>query len=234
MNEDYKYPGEELILFNNARKWKKYFSKTIKKHTKGNVLEVGAGIGNNTLLLNDGSFHSWLLLEPDSEMATTLQEKIRINKLPANCKCENKTIFEINESFDTIIYIDVLEHIQADTAELEKAFNLLNPGGKIIILSPAFNHLYIAFDKAIGHYRRYTSATLKKIFPENSRLIFSRYYDCAGYFGLLINKIFLNNTVPTKRKILLWDNILVPLSTVLDKLTFHQFGKSIICILVKE
>ena len=54
MTESFKYQGDELELFQHAKNWKKYFSRQIKPFIKGNVLEVGAGIGATTLLLNDG------------------------------------------------------------------------------------------------------------------------------------------------------------------------------------
>ena len=45
MNESFTYPGDELVLFQHATNWKKYFSRQIKPYIKGDVLEVGAGIG---------------------------------------------------------------------------------------------------------------------------------------------------------------------------------------------
>ena len=232
MKGDYKYPGEELALFQHAKHWKKYFSRQIKPYLKGKVLEAGAGIGNNTNLLNDGSFLTWL--EPDTEMAIKLQKNILNKTSPANCSIQKGTINNINEKFDTIIYIDVLEHIEADKEELQKANDLLNKCGHIIVLSPAYNHLYIPFDKAIGHYRRYNKRMLGKLSPPGTDIIKCQYLDTMGYFGLLINKIFMRHTMPSRNKILIWDRFLVPVSAVTDLLFFHSFGKSIISIWKKK
>lgn len=234
MNEEYKYPGEELALFQHAKRWKKYFSRQIKQYIKGKVLEAGAGIGNNTKLLNDGSYETWLLLEPDTEMAIGLQKSIGNNEYPVNCRLQKGTIYDVTEKFDTIIYIDVLEHIEADKEELKKAASLLNEGGRIIVVSPAFNHLYITFDKAIGHFRRYTQKTLSQISPSGAAIIKCRYLDSMGYFGLLSNKILMRHTMPSKKKIIIWDRLLVPVSCVTDKLFFHSFGKCIISIWEKK
>jgi len=234
MNEDYKYPGEELALFQHARRWKNYFSTRIKPYIKGKVLEAGAGIGNNTNLLNDGSYGTWLLLEPDTEMARGLQKSIDNNKYPANCRLQKGTVYDLTEKFDTIIYIDVLEHIKEDKEELKKAAALLNEGGRIIVVSPAFNHLYIRFDKVIGHFRRYNKKMFKQISPDCASLIKCRYLDSMGYFGLLCNKILMRHTMPSKKKILVWDRFLVPLSFVTDQLFFHSFGKCIISVWEKK
>lgn len=63
--------------------------------------------------------------------------------------------------FDTILYIDVLEHIADDRAELVEAARRLNPGGYLVVLSPAHQWLFTAFDAAIGHVRRYTAKSLR-------------------------------------------------------------------------
>lgn len=230
MPEEYKYPGEELALFQYAKRWKNYFSKQIKPHIKGKVLEVGAGTGNNTIALNDGTPSLWLMLEPDTKMAEALKKDLQEKKYPANTISRKGTIDDIDQFFDTIIYIDVLEHIEAEAAEIIKAAALLNKGGRIVALSPAFQSLYSPFDKAIGHYRRYTKKMLKEITPPGLRMISCRYYDSTGYFASLMNKVMLKQKMPTIKQILFWDRVLILCSKVTDKLFFHSFGKSIIAV----
>ena len=230
MSDSFKYPGEELVLFQQATHWKKYFSRQIKPYIKGNVLEVGAGIGSTTLLLNDGSAGQWLMLEPDAQLRAQLKSKIETKLLPANCRLQAGTIDQLHSSFDTIIYIDVLEHIEDDAEEMKKAARLLHPGGHIIILSPAFQFLYSPFDKAIGHCRRYNRKKLRNITPGGLQLISNRYYDTVGYFAALLNKLFLRQKYPTLNQIKFWDNWMVPVSKISDKLLLHSFGKTIIAI----
>ncbi|MBL7747200.1 MAG: class I SAM-dependent methyltransferase [Chitinophagaceae bacterium] len=230
MTDAFKYQGDELELFQHAKNWKKYFSKNIQPFIKGRVLEVGAGIGATTLLLNNGTAPSWLMLEPDANMSDQLQIKLEKNEFPVNTFLKKGTINNITDSFDTIIYIDVLEHIEADRAELKKAFALLNLGGHIIVLSPAFQFLFNPFDKAIGHFRRYSRKMLKEISPDGSILISNRYYDTVGYFAALVNKFFLRQHYPSVRQVLFWDRWMIPVSRLSDKVFFHSFGKSIIAI----
>lgn len=228
MNDPFKYPGDELELFQHAARWKKYFSRQIKPLLRGKVLEAGAGIGTTTLLLNDGSVPSWLLLEPDPVMSGKLKEKKSNHELPANCSIITGTTGDLSEKFDTILYIDVLEHIEDDRAELTRATTLLNPGGHIIVLSPAFPYLFSPFDKAIGHYRRYTKKMMRQIGPAGLQLVSNRYYDSVGYFAALVNKLFLRQQYPTIKQVLFWDKWMVPVSTITDNILFHSFGKSII------
>lgn len=230
MSESFKYPGEELVLFQQATHWKKYFSLQIKPYIKGNVLEVGAGIGSTTLLLNDGSADQWLMLEPDKQLSAQLKSKIETKALPGNSRLQTGTIDQLTSTFDTIIYIDVLEHIENDAEEMKKAALLLRAGGYIVVLSPAFNFLYSPFDKAIGHRRRYNRKMLRNITPANLNLCSSRYYDTIGYFAALMNKLFLRQKYPTHNQVMFWDKWMVPVSKISDKLFLHSFGKSIIAV----
>lgn len=230
MSYSFKYPGDELVLFQHATNWKKYFSRQIKRYIKGNVLEAGAGIGSTTLVLNDGSANQWLMLEPDENMSASLKKKIETKELPANCRLQTGTIGQLASTFDSIIYIDVLEHIENDTEEMKKAAALLNAGGHIVVLSPAFQFLYSPFDNAIGHCRRYNRKMLQNITPGDLQLVSNQYYDTVGYFAALMNKLVLRQKYPTHAQVMFWDKWMVPVSKVSDKLFFHSFGKSIIAV----
>ena len=84
------------------------------------------------------------------------------------------------QQFDTIMYIDVLEHIDNDREELSRAASHLRPDGHLIVLAPAHQRLFSPFDTAIGHFRRYNRPMLRTISPASLRLERMRYLDCAG------------------------------------------------------
>ena len=228
MQEPFKYPGDELVLFQHAINWKKYFTRHIQPYIKGKVLEAGAGMGSSTLILNDGSASQWVLLEPDPAMSAGLQQKISTKELPVNCSVITGTIDQVTGSFNTILYIDVLEHIADHETEMKKAAGLVRPGGHIIVLSPAFQFLSSRFDEAIGHFRRYNTGMMRQVTPAGLELVSNRYYDSMGFFASCMNKWLLRQRYPTLSQIHFWDKCLVPVSTVKDKLFFHRFGKSII------
>jgi len=200
------------------------------------VLEVGSGIGATTLLLNNGSAENWSLLEPDANMREVLQKKINNNILPLNCRLISGTIDSIskNDQFDCIIYIDVLEHIRYDKDEITKAAGLLKPGGHLIILSPAFQYLYNPFDKAIGHYRRYSKKSLTKTGTSSILIQKLFYLDSIGFFASLFNKLLLRQSYPTKKQIMFWDKWIIPISKITDSIFFYSFGKSILAIWKKQ
>jgi len=103
MTDSFTYEGDELELFQHAKHWKKYFSSHLYPYIKGSVLEVGAGIGATTQLLNNGTASSWIALEPDKVMSTALQIKIDTGELPGNCRVQTGTIDQVQTTFDTNI-----------------------------------------------------------------------------------------------------------------------------------
>lgn len=232
MNSTGAYVGSELDLFAKAVRWKKYFLSTFAQYLKGDVLEVGAGLGGTTEILCDGSQNSWLCLEPDKEMTESIKEKIRAGELPACCKARAGYRNELSSSdkFDAILYIDVLEHIEDDKKEAREAVEHLKPGGHLIVLSPAHQFLYSPFDKAIGHYRRYSLEELKAAVPDGLQQVSLRYLDSVGLFASLGNRMLLQQSMPTEKQILFWDSVLVPVSKIVDPILGYQFGKTVVGI----
>lgn len=229
---EFVYPGEELQLFAEARRWKAYWASRIRDHLGENVLEVGAGIGANTRLLCNRRHLRWVCLEPDA----ILSERMRVFLKRCTCWrfCEVITgtlsDFEKDELFDTILFIDVLEHIEDDAGELARASLHLKPEGILIVLSPAHQCLISDFDHAVGHHRRYTKKMLTDIAPLHLKLIQQEYLDCVGLLASLANRLLLRRHYPTRAQIGFWDSTMVRCSRILDPLFLHRFGKSILTV----
>ncbi len=224
---DYEYVGSELALFEKAKNWKAYWRGQIAPHVRGNVLEVGAGIGANTKLLADLHFLKWTCLEPDAALALKIE-------LPGDDRYRKVvgTVQDIPpaERFDSILYIDVLEHIEDDRAELLRASGRLSPGGTLIVLSPAHPFLYTAFDRAIGHFRRYTRSSLRALEPAELSECKLIYLDSAGLLASAGNRLLLKSAMPTERQILFWDRLLVPISRFMDVVSGWRVGKTVIAV----
>ena len=225
-----KYPGAELDSFDKATIWRKYIYSKVKKFIKGDVLEVGAGIGSFTKNY-EKLIRKLTLSEIDPDNLSIIKKKFSNSKFSFT----NKFTKDLEENFDTIMYLNVLEHIEDDTKEINEAFQKLNSGGFLIILVPAHNNLYSEFDKAIGHFRRYEIKYFKNLKVNNSKLIRLNFLDSAGYFLYYINKIFFKKEVyPSKLKIYVWDKFFTPITFILDKILFYKFGKNILYIIQKS
>ena len=226
-----KYAGLELENFDKAHIWRKYIYFLIKKYMQNDFLEVGAGIGSFTKNYLH-KFKNITLTELDENNLNDIKNKFKKNE---NIEISNILTKNLNKKFNTIIYLNVLEHIKDDISEINDAMNKLNSGGHLIILVPAGSKLYGKFDKAVGHYRRYE----KKFFENNkfgdAELIDLYSLDCFGYFLYFLNQlVFKEEVYPSKFKIFVWDKFFTPITIFIDFLFRYKFGKNIICVLKKK
>lgn len=228
----YAYPGAELELFKHAVQWKRYYAGELAPYIRGDVLEVGAGTGGTSRFLCEARHSSWTSLEPDPQLAGTLRDDAAARPLPAPLVVCEGTIRELPDEsrFDSVLYIDVLEHIEDDRAELQAGAQRLRDGGHLIVLAPAHNWLFSPFDGAIGHFRRYTRKSLVDAGPASLRLVRAFYLDSVGMLASLANKVALRAAYPTEAQIRFWDSRLVPASHVIDRLTRQRVGRTVIAI----
>ena len=223
-----KYPGKELEIFDKATVFQKYIYILIKKFLKNKTLEVGAGLG---------SFTRNYFKEIDDISVSEIDQN-NFNILKDKFKNEQINIFsekiqKIEEKFETIIYLNVLEHIESDLQEIDDALSKINKGGYLIIVVPAHQKLYTNFDREIGHFRRYDKKFFKRNYKNASieKLI---YVDAMGYFLYFLNKIiFSKETYPSTFKVQIWDKIFTPITILVDFILGYKFGKNVLCVLKK-
>ena len=230
-HEPYLYPGAELDLFAHARNWKRYWiSKLPPLH--GDVLEVGAGIATNTALMIGPQVSTWWCMEPDRAMLDRLAATLAADPSLRRCRPLGGTLATLDPGhlFDAIVYIDVLEHIEDDRGELARAAAHLRAGGLLVVLAPAHAWLYTEFDRAIGHYRRYSKATLAALAPPGTTRRRLFYLDSVGLLASGANRFLLKKSMPGLAQIQFWDRVLVPLSRVVDPLTWFALGKSVVAV----
>lgn len=232
MSKATAYVGTELELFAHAKTWKAYFAAKLRPFIRGEVLEVGAGIGNTTPVLFSPGLAKWTCLEPDPQQAEILADSLGKAMPTERVEVITGTIEDVGPGrfFDSIVYIDVLEHIEHDAAELRAAARLLRKGGTLIVLAPACQGLYSEFDRAVGHFRRYDSRSLRQIAPPGLCEEGLIHLDSVGLLASLFNRSLLRQSMPTIRQILIWDRLLVPVSRVLDPLMMYKIGRTIVAI----
>ena len=228
----YRYVGEELDVFAHAHNWKAYLRSAIGPHLTGDVLEVGAGIGGTTRVFRDGGQRSWTCLEPDPRLAARLESSLADTPITVATRVTIGRLVDLapTPAYDTILYIDVLEHIEDDGDELRRACALLKPNGVVVVLSPAHQRLYTAFDATIGHFRRYNRKMFRALTPAGTTLETLRYLDSAGMLLTTANRLLLRSGSPTISQVRLWDRWFVTASRRVDPLFGYRVGKSLLGI----
>jgi SAM-dependent methyltransferase len=220
----FQYSGQELPLMAGATHWKSYIAALVRPYLGPSVLEVGAGIGSNIAYLRQPPVRDWTAVEPDAAQAAQIRDpgvRVVVGTLAA---------VDATEQFDTVLYLDVLEHLADDAAELRHAAAHLAPGGRLVVLAPAHRWLTSPMDAAVGHYRRYSASGLRALTPAWCRLEELRHVDALGCLASLGNRLVLRRERMTAGQLRLWDGVLVPLSRRLDRWLGFRCGKSLLAV----
>lgn len=219
---------ENLKLANRYNNW---IFEQIKPHLGNNVLEIGCGNGNFTIFLAQ---------KCDRVTAIDLnQEYVNIAKTRLNKESKvtilqgDATKLETPNTFNTIVMLDVLEHIENDIATLRQLNTLLKPQGKLIIKVPALNYLYGEMDRAIGHYRRYNKKTLINVSKQaNLTQPLIWYFNLAGIPGWWLNSKVLKRTTPPAKQVGLFNKV-VPVLNIVESIVKPPLGLSIFAVITK-
>tara|TARA_B100000378_G_scaffold792_1_gene765 strand:+ start:74 stop:763 length:690 start_codon:yes stop_codon:yes gene_type:complete len=221
----------ELEFFDAAKNWRKYQFKNILKYINSSVLEIGPGTGHNVQYYKNRASQI-TLLETNKNLANSLKSKFDEDK---KIIVLNTDIHIQEKTFDTIMYMDVLEHIEDDKKEVNKALKHLNSGGNLIFFVPAYQFLYSDFDKSIGHIKRYNKQFFLSFKEnENISIVELKYFDSIGFFFAVLNKLFNKNKKESiGLGVKIWDKLMF-LSRIMDLIFLHKFGKSLFCIMKKN
>ncbi len=191
-----------LERISSAHRFNEWMFNTIKPFCKGHVLEVGCGIGNISKLLVKNKFQI-SLSDYSDQYFDILRKEFSNNRQVENIykidlATENfESVYpELLNKFDTIIAMNVVEHIYDDHLAIRNCRKMLKQNGHIIILVPAYSFLFNSFDKELVHFRRYNKKTLTKLFEdENFDIIHKQYFNAAGIAGWYINGSLLKKEI---------------------------------------
>jgi SAM-dependent methyltransferase len=147
----------------SAPNYLRWIADLCRPHLGQSVLEVGAGIGSITKLYADG--RRVLATDVSELCVSALEERFRDIPTVEVARADVRTL-ELDERFDSVLMINVLEHIEDDVGTLISVQRFLRPGGSIVIYVPALNGLYGRWDLKVGHRRRYSRWRLSEIFRE--------------------------------------------------------------------
>jgi ubiquinone/menaquinone biosynthesis C-methylase UbiE len=222
-------------LMSQATRYFEWQARTTKQHLGQRVIETGCGTGNFTRhLANRELVVSLDVVEECIECA-----RARFGNHP---NMQFRLLDVQDPEFlrlkavepDTIVCMNVLEHVRDDRLALERMWQVLVPGGRAIFLLPAFEALYGPIDRNLGHFRRYSKNGWRTLAESvGFRVTELRYFNLIGFFGWWTNAHVFRRQELSEWQIALFDRVGVPVLSRLEKWIAPPVGQSIFTVLQK-
>lgn len=182
------YEGRDLEAMSFAHNYHRWIVSEFRPFLGGAVAEVGAGSGSVSEMLVDEGVERLVAVEPSAQMYARLVERVGGHPRVHPERAYFPDVYErYRETFDSVVYVNVLEHVPDDTRELRCAWESLRPGGHLCVFVPALAWLYSDFDASIGHYRRYHREPLRRLLEgAGYEVVRLRYFDSLGVLPWLV------------------------------------------------
>ena len=225
--------AETLEIMQGAPQYNRWQFSRIAPYLGRRVCEVGAGIGNMSSLMAEAGLELLVLTDPDPTYREILQSRFASSPevvvdritLPDHSAGDRFQPYQL----DTVVALNVIEHIADDVEALSSMAAMLRPGGRAVVLVPAFQKLFGSLDQELGHVRRYTRADLSQRMSEAGfRVERTFYFNVVGMIGWWVNaRLRKVPRIPTEQ--LGYFDSLVPILR-LEDLVPLPFGQSVIAI----
>jgi len=211
-----------------ARNYHRWILSEFFPYLGATVAEVGAGIGNFSALLLETPLTRLIVYEPSPNMFPALSMAL----------AREPRVLAVNDffgtgemaNFDAVVYVNVLEHVEDDHAELARAFDRLRSGGHLLLFVPALSWLYSDLDRRLGHFRRYSRVGLRDLAHASGfAVVKSHYFDFAGILPWYVNFVLLHNELGG-RSVALYDRIVVPIMRAIEKRVQPPIGKNVLLV----
>jgi len=226
-----EYAGRDLEAMDFAQRYHRWILDEFRPFLGKTIAEVGAGSGGFSELLLNEPIERLVAIEPSARMLGILERRLGSDE---RLVTERAILAEVAEAYtgkvDTLVYVNVLEHIQDDRAELSLAHGTLRPGGHVCIFVPALPWLYSEFDRSIGHHRRYWKEELiGKVGAAGFEVRKARYFDFAGVLPWFVVYRLLGRTLASGH-VQHYDRYVVPVMRRLEGAITPPIGKNVLLV----
>ena len=200
------------------------------------IVEVGAGSGNISALLLEREPAQLYAIEPDDRMYARLGERLRgyANAVPRKAFLSSVAHGGEVAGADSVVSVNVLEHVGDDVKELTLMHSVLRPGGHLCLWVPAIPALYSDYDRSLGHYRRYRKRELVgKLQKAGFETLHVHYRDMFGMILWYVMCRIMRQEL-TRTGVRLYDRLVLPLASLMGRLMKPPIGKNLIAVARKS
>ncbi len=240
MSEKHGYAGKDLEAMSFAVNYHRWILSIFEPYLGKRIVEVGAGKGSFSELLLERRLESLSLVEPSAAMYQQLCRRMEELDPAVALKTYNDVFENVADQIrttarpDSIIYVNVLEHIEDDVSELKVINRTLDKGGRVFIFVPALRWLHGSMDKQLDHFRRYTRTELeKKCVAAGFKVITSRYFDVMGVTPWWIKYVLLRSNDMEAGAVKFYDQTVVPFARRLESVLTPPIGKNVLLVAEK-
>ena len=228
-----RYAADDLETMQEARRYSAHLFNLFRSHVGKRVLEVGSGIGTMSRPLADAA-DLVVGLEPNVNCADRAQEAMRDHPRFSLrvCHLEECDRAELaGHRFDTVMCVNVLEHIEDDSGGAANVQGRADPRGRVLIFVPAVQAAYGPLDAELGHHRRYSKPTLAKAFADAGLdLVTLRYTNPIGLIGWMYNAHVSKSTAHSLTQVKLFETLVAPWALPLERLITPPIGLSLVAV----
>lgn len=233
------YGGKDLEVMALAAGYHRWILETFRPHFGVHAAEVGAGTGSFSELLLEEKFESLALIEPSKRTFEQLKERVTRWNMDGKIMLYNATYEqvarEVSPEPDSVIYVNVLEHIENDEAEIDLVYRSLPKHGRLFIFVPALRWLFGSLDAQVGHFRRYKKGEIEeKCQRAGFKILDCRYFDLAGIAPWWINYRLLKLQSIQVGAVKFYGRYIVPISKALESKMKPPLGKNLLLIAEKS
>lgn len=227
----FSYTGTELDSMSEARNYHRWILSNFAPFLGGDIIEVGAGTGSFAEhLLRAAPEAELTLLEPAENLFPQLKKRHASN---SHVKFLLGSLEEYSGflSADTVVLVNVLEHVERDQQYLEKIFRILRPGGSLLLYVPALPLLYGSLDVTFGHFRRYRRRELReKISESGFKISVLKYMNFVGFFSWFLSARIIRQKTLYASEVRAFDHWVIPWCSKLEQSWAPPIGQNLLAI----
>ena len=212
------------------RRYRAFQLELIRPHLGRSVLEVGAGLGEFAAQLTGLDRHVVTDLDPHAveALANRFADRPEVRARVLDLAAEDPAL-DLGGPVDSVLAINVLEHIEDDRGTLRALSGLVRPGGTVVMWVPGYMQLYGDFDRAVGHVRRYTPRTLTASFvAAGLDPVEVRPVNLLGGMAWWATVRRAGVGTPNPRLVAVYDKLVVPMTRTLERRIVPPFGQSVL------
>jgi SAM-dependent methyltransferase len=220
------------LLADNAPNYLRWIADMIEPHLGRKVLDLGAGIGAVTARYATG--RQVVACDRSDTCIAAMQRRFEGASNVTVIRGDLTELDDLGERFESVVMLNVLEHIEDDVGVLGSLRAFLEPGGRIVIYVPALNALYGKMDRQLGHYRRYSKWRFKEIAADAGLEVVDLRYVNALAIPAWLAFSWSNTDRTYGPSLSVWDRTGVPLSRAIEERVRLPVGLNMLAVLTSR